>query len=158
MQRAWNNKSLERLSETPRREAQDSASNWSSRNETRRRSASSDTIAYLQEKCEKDFQLREDELKLRREELELKKSRKTLFCQQNQVLMTVLGMLADKTWKNKTKKTETFKGSPSIFFIVYAFELLIKVEVSYRRRQTKENKSILFMLNHIIYFLTLSLL
>ena len=99
MQRAWNNKSLERLSETPRREAQDSASNCSSRNETRRRSASSDTIAYLQEKCEKGFQLREDELKLRREELELKKSRRTLFCQQNQVLMTVLGMLADKTWK-----------------------------------------------------------
>ena len=88
---------MERLSETPRREAQDSASNCSSRNETRRRSASSDTIAYLQEKCEKDFQVREDELKLRREELELKKSRKTLFCQQNQVLMTVLGMLADKT-------------------------------------------------------------
>ena len=97
MKRAWNNKSLERLSETPRREAQDSASDCSWRNETRRRSASSDTI---------DFQLREDELKLRREELELKKSRKTLFCQQNQVLMTVLGMLADKTWKKKLRPSK----------------------------------------------------
>ena len=89
-------KSLERLSETRKREAQDSASSCSSHNEKRRRSSSGDTIAYLREKSEKDFQLREAELKLRREELEMNKSRETLLCQQSQIMMTVLSKLADE--------------------------------------------------------------
>ena len=87
-------------------------------NETRSRSSGSDTIAYLQEKSERDFQLREAELKLQREELELK-SREALVCQQSQIMMTVLSKLAEKILKN-----EKFKGSLSILF-VYVFELLI---------------------------------
>ena len=37
------------------------------------KSSGGDTIAYVREKAEKDFKLREEELKLRREELELNK-------------------------------------------------------------------------------------
>ena len=70
-------KSLESLSESRKREAQDSTSTCSSHNEKRRRSSGGDTIAYLREKSGKDFQLREAELKLCREELELNKSRET---------------------------------------------------------------------------------
>ena len=70
-------KSLESLSESRKREAQDSTSSCSSHNEKRRRSSGGDTIAYLREKSGKDFQLREAELKLCREELELNKSRET---------------------------------------------------------------------------------
>ena len=87
-------KSLERLSETRKREAQDSA--CSSHDERRRRSSGGDTIAYLREKSENDFQLREAESKLRREELEMNKSRETLLCQQSQIMMTVLSKLADE--------------------------------------------------------------
>ena len=89
-------KSLERLSETRKREAQDSASSCGLHNEKRRRSSGGDIIAYLREKSEKDFQLREDELKLRREELELNKSRETLLCQQSHIMMTVSSKFADK--------------------------------------------------------------
>ena len=89
-------KSLERLSETRKRNAQDSASGCNSHDEKRRRSSGGDTIAYLREKSEKDFQLREAESKLRREELEMNKSRETLLCQQNQIMMTVLSKLADE--------------------------------------------------------------
>ena len=113
-------KSLERLSETRKREAEDQAWSCSSHNEKRCRSSGSDAIAYLWEKSEKYFQLREAELKLRREELELKKSRETLLWQQSQIMMTVLSKLADKIWK-----TENFKGSSSVLVIVYVFELLL---------------------------------
>ena len=89
-------KSLERLSETRKREARDSASGCSSHDEKRRRSSGGDTIAYLREKSENDFQLREAESKLRREELEMNKSRETLLCQQSQIMMTVLSKLADE--------------------------------------------------------------
>ena len=89
-------KSLERLSETRKREAQDSASSCSLHNENRRRGSGGDTIAYLREKSENHFQLREAELKLRREEHELNKSVETLLCQQSQIMMTVLSKLADK--------------------------------------------------------------
>ena len=111
-------KSLERLSETRWREAQDSASGCSLHNEKRRRSSGGDTIAYLREKSEEDFQLREAELKVHREELELNE---TLLCQQSQIMMTDLSKLGDKIWK----KTENFKGSSSVLFIVYVFEILI---------------------------------
>ena len=47
-------------------------------------------------KSQKDFQLGEAESKLRREELEMNKSRETLLCQQNQIMMTVLSKLADE--------------------------------------------------------------
>ena len=72
-------KSLERLSKTRKKETQGSASSCSSY-EKRPRSSGGDTIAYLQEKSEKDIRLQEAELKLRREELELNKSRETLLC------------------------------------------------------------------------------
>ena len=89
-------KSLERLSETRWREAQDSASGCSLHDEKRRRSSGGDTIAYLREKSEEDFQLREAELKVHREELELNE---TLLCQQSQIMMTDLSKLGDKIWK-----------------------------------------------------------
>ena len=89
-------KSLERLSKTRKREAQDSALSCSLHNEKRSRSSGGDTIAYLLEKSDKDFKLREAALKLRREELKLNKSRETLLCQQSQIMMTVLGKLPDK--------------------------------------------------------------
>ena len=50
-------KYLERLSKTCKREAQDSASTCCSHNEKRRRSSGGDTMAYLRENSEKDFQL-----------------------------------------------------------------------------------------------------
>ena len=90
-------KSLEKLSETRKREAQDSASSCHSHNEKRRRrSSGGDTIAYLWGKSETDFQLREAELKLFREELELTKSIKNLLCQQSQIMFPVLRKPAEK--------------------------------------------------------------
>ena len=50
-------KSVDRLSKTHKREAQDSASSCSLHNEKRCRSSGGDIIAYLWEKSEKDFQL-----------------------------------------------------------------------------------------------------
>ena len=50
-------KYLERLSKICKREAQDSASTCCSHNEKRRRSSGGDTMAYLRENSEKDFQL-----------------------------------------------------------------------------------------------------
>ena len=79
-------KSLERLFKTRKREAQDRALSCSSHNEKIRRSSGGDTIAYLWQMSEKDFQLRKAELKHRREELELKKSRETCGCQQSQFM------------------------------------------------------------------------
>ena len=89
-------KSLERLSETRKREARDSASGCSSHDEKRRRSSGGDTIAYLREKSENDFQLQEAELKLRRQKLELNKSREALLCRESQIIMIVLSKLVDK--------------------------------------------------------------
>ena len=60
------------------------------------KSSGGDTMAYLFENSEKDFQLQETVLELCREELELNKSRETLFCQQSQIMMTVLRKLTDK--------------------------------------------------------------
>ena len=48
-------KSLERLSETCKREAEDSTSSYSSHNVKICRSSGGDIIAYLREKSEKDF-------------------------------------------------------------------------------------------------------
>ena len=93
-------KSLERLSENRWREAQVSASGCSLHNEKRCRSSGGDTIAYLREKSEEDFQLREAELKVHREELELNE---TLLCQQSQIMMTDLSKLGDKIWKKKLR-------------------------------------------------------
>ena len=89
-------KPLDRLPETCKREAQDSASSCSSHNEKSRRSSGGDTIAYLREKSEKDFQLQEAELKLRRQKLELNKSREALLCQESQIIVIVLSKLVDK--------------------------------------------------------------
>ena len=90
-------KSLEKLSETRKREAQDSASSCHSHNEKRRRrNSGGDTIAYLWGKSERDFQLREAELKLFREELKLSKSIKNLLCQQSQIMFPVLRKPAEK--------------------------------------------------------------
>ena len=72
-------KFLERLSETRKRDNTDIATT----DDKRRRSSGGDTISYLREKSEKDFQLREEELRLRREELELNKARETLLQQQS---------------------------------------------------------------------------
>ena len=112
-------KSLERLSKTRKREAQDITSSCSSHNEKRGRSSGGGTIAYPREKSEKDFQRREAELNLCREELELNKSTETLLCQQSQIMMTVLSKLAVKIYR------QNFKGSSSILFFVHVFELLI---------------------------------
>ena len=113
-------KSLGSLSETRKREAQDSVSSCGSHNEKRTRSSGGDTVSCVREKSEKNCQLREAELKLCREELELNKSRETLLCKQTQIMMTVLSKLAHKIWK-----TENFKESSSVLFIAYVFELLI---------------------------------
>ena len=47
------------------------------------RRSGGDTAAYLREKAEKDFKLREKESKLRREELELNKQREQLLLAQS---------------------------------------------------------------------------
>ena len=62
--------SMERLSETRKREGAESSSKSS---EKKMRSSGGDTISYLREKAEKDFKLSGEELNLRREELELNK-------------------------------------------------------------------------------------
>ena len=80
------------------------------------KSSGGDTMAYLFENSEKDFQLQETVLELCREELELNKSRETLFCQQSQIMMTVLRKLTDKIWK-----TGNFSGSPSILFLNFQY-------------------------------------
>ena len=89
-------KSLGSLSETRKREAQDSVSSCGSHNEKRTRSSGGGTVSCVREKSEKNCQLREAELKLCREELELNKSRETLLCKQTQIMMTVLSKLAHK--------------------------------------------------------------
>ena len=90
-------RSVERLSETRKREAHNNPAGCSSSNdEKKRRSSGGDTIAYLREKSEKDFQLRESELELRRKELELNKAREGLLVQQSQAMMMLINKLADK--------------------------------------------------------------
>ena len=71
---------MERLSETRKREGAENSSNLS---EKKLRSSDGDTIAYISEKPEKDFKLREEELKLRREELEQNKQREQLLLEQS---------------------------------------------------------------------------
>ena len=62
----------------------------------KRRSSGGDTIAYLREKSEKDFEMREEELQLRKEELKVTKAREEALISQSNAMMNILAKLADK--------------------------------------------------------------
>ena len=78
--------SMERLSETKKRQ-NDSESDDISPKTKKSRSSGSDTVAYLRDKTDKDFVLRGEELSLRKEELELNKSREEASQRQLQMLI-----------------------------------------------------------------------
>ena len=78
--------SVERLSETKKRQ-NDSESDDISPKTKKSRSSGSDTVAYLRDKTDKDFVLRGEEISLRKEELELNKSREEASQRQLQMLI-----------------------------------------------------------------------
>ena len=66
--------SMKRLSEThKRRSNSDDDFDVTSPKQKKSRSSGTDTIAYLREKTEKDFELRAEELKLKRQQLDVEK-------------------------------------------------------------------------------------
>ena len=83
---------MERLSETQKREGAESSSKLS---EKKMKSSGGDTTAYLREKAEKHFKLRE-ELKLRRGEPELNKQREQLLLAQSGAMIQLMNKLAEK--------------------------------------------------------------
>ena len=67
---------MEHLSETQKRRSNsDDDFDVTSPKQKKSRSSGTDTIAYLREKTEKDFELRAEELKLKREQLDMEKQR-----------------------------------------------------------------------------------
>ena len=67
---------MERLSETQKKRSNsDDDFDVTSPKQKKSRSSGTDTIAYLREKTEKDFELRAGELKLKREQLDMEKQR-----------------------------------------------------------------------------------
>ena len=67
---------MERLSETQKRRSNsDDNFDVTSTKQKKSRCSGTDTIAYLREKTEKDFELRAEELKLKREQLDMEKQR-----------------------------------------------------------------------------------
>ena len=98
--------SMERLSETKKRQIDDESDDSSPKTK-KSRSSGSDTVAYLRDKTEKDFCLRGEELALRKAELELNKSREEASQkqlqmliqnsqQQTNALMLLIGKIAEK--------------------------------------------------------------
>ena len=85
--------STERLSEARKRKQQEGDS---AEEVPKRRSSGGDTIAYLREKSEKDFEMREEELQLRKEELKVTKAREEALISQSNAMMNILAKLADK--------------------------------------------------------------
>ena len=80
---------MERLSETIKRRSSTRSDDCdiTSSKQKKSRSSGTDTIPYLREKTEKDFELREEELKLKREQLEMEK--KGQEASQNQMQMLI---------------------------------------------------------------------
>ena len=87
-------RSMERLSETRKRLKSDTSDD--DYVEKKRRSSGTDTIAYLREKSERDFQLREEEMRLKREELDQSKECDKAMFNMLAMNMTVMSKLADR--------------------------------------------------------------
>lgn len=84
--------STERLSETRKRKQEGDSQDEN----PKKRSSGGDTFAYLREKSEKDFQLRQDELELQKEELKVTKAREETLISQSNAMINLLTKLADK--------------------------------------------------------------
>ena len=81
--------SMERVSETKKRLSTSASTNELevSPPTKRQRSSGGDTIMHLREKSEKDFALREEELRLKRAELEAAKERDSHLQQQSALML-----------------------------------------------------------------------
>ena len=112
--------SMERLSETKKREALQTTDD--SPPTKKARSSGGDTVAYLRDKTEKDFQLQAEENELRRQELELNRAREqasklqiTQILQNSQQQAHALTTLVRKLADNYRHKQNCFYSSMNLY-------------------------------------------